>query len=517
MKGKFKNDKVLVSCYNCVRENCRMKSVKKTSAKNETSKKKSAVDKKKNHLKKKTVKKEPVHQPLTEEDDIYWTAFEANPIGFVKWSVEKFVAESRKTLRRMLLNEKKMSAELKREVVETKDKKHKIWLYEKLMFLEDFENLDWHEPEISVMEFIDVENLSGINIHKMWFLRKLMNPGGLCYLNALSFYNEMKKRFFYSGKFYTYPYFYDVVDITPLERFNGTFVSWRPLLKLVENKFGSLKDAIGVKYSNVVKKGEPMTERRLKDIAEKMGTRPEDLYEAELDGAAVRMTVSRVKELGKQSIKDLYKEPLSVVCADLCARYAKALGYEDSVWEFDEKDPALEWIPIVFGDKKAWFLYGDFFNLFPSRVVNLINLAGIKTVKDFVSMSEETALKTLKGCGNKCFSMVKSILDENGLSFGMKESDFDGFDFLQEQRRAEARQIPLERLGLSRRVCNVLRENKIDNAVKLLCTAKGELSKLKGAGEVIIREIDEKLKKHNLSVGMCIAVSDKNKGSDNEN
>ena len=58
-------------------------------------------------MKKKTVKKEPIHQPLTEEDDIYWAAFEANPIGFVKWSVEKFVAESRKTLRRMLLNEKK--------------------------------------------------------------------------------------------------------------------------------------------------------------------------------------------------------------------------------------------------------------------------------------------------------------------------------------------------------------------------------------------------------------------------
>ncbi|MBO7123817.1 MAG: hypothetical protein J6V90_11140 [Treponema sp.] len=84
-----------------------MKSVKKTSAKNETSKKKSAVDKTKNHLKKKTVKKEPIRQPLTEEDDIYWEAFESNPIGFVKWSVEKFIAESRKTLRCMLLNAKK--------------------------------------------------------------------------------------------------------------------------------------------------------------------------------------------------------------------------------------------------------------------------------------------------------------------------------------------------------------------------------------------------------------------------
>lgn len=518
MKGKFKNDKVLVSCYNCVRENCRMKSVKKTSAKNETSKKKSAVDKKKNHLQKKTVKKEPIHQPLTEEDDIYWAAFEANPIGFVKWSVEKFVAESRKTLRRMLLNEKKMSAELKREVVETKDKKHKIWLYEKLMFLEDFENLDWHEPEISVMEFIDVENLSGINIHKMWFLRKLMNPGGLCYLNALSFYNEMKKRFFYSGKFYTYPYFYDVVDITPLERFNGTFVSWRPLLKLVENKFGSLKDAIGVKYSKVVKKGEPMTERRLKDIAEKMGTRPEDLYEAELDGAAVRMTVSRVKELGKQSIKDLYKEPLSVVCADLCARYAKALGYEDSVWEFDEKDPALEWLPIVFTSKKPLPLElpENVLGL-PSRVVKSINQAGIKTVKDFCLMSEKIALKTLKGCGKRSFPLIKSALNECGLSFGMKESDFDGFDIFQEQRRAEARKISLERLGLSHRVCRVLRDNKIDNVVGLLCTTKSELSKLNGVGEGVIQEIDEKLKKHKLTIGMCVTVTDKNKEDDNGN
>lgn len=490
-----------------------MKSIKKIPAKIVTSKKKSVADikKKKTHSKEKRVKKEPIHQPLTEEDDIYWEAFESNPAGVVKWSVEKYVAESRKTLRRMLLNAKKMSAELKREVVETKDKKQKIWLYEKLMLLEDFKNLDWSVPEVSIMRFFDVENLSRI----MSFLRKLMNPCDLCYLNALSFCNEMSKRFFYTGKFYTYPYFYGA-EITPLERFSGTFVSWRPLFKMAENQYGSLKDAIGMTYYNAVKKGEPMTERRLKDIAEKMRVAPEDLYEAELDGAAVRMTVRRVKELGKQGLKDFYKEPLSVICADLCARYAKALGYEDSIWKFDEKDPALEWIPIVFGDKKPWFLYGDFFNLFPSRIVKSINQAGIKTVKDFVSMSEETALKTLKGCGNKCFSMIKTFLNENGLSFGMKESDFDGFDFLQERRRAEARQIPLEWLGLSRRVCNVLRENKIDNAVKLLCTAKGELSKLKGAGEVVIREIDEKLKKHNLSVGMCVAVSDKNKGSDNE-
>ena len=258
-----------------------------------------------------------------------------------------------------------------------------------------------------------------------------------------------------------------------------------------------------------------MTERRLKDIAEKMGTRPEDLYEAELDGAAVRMTVSRVKELGKQSIKDLYKEPLSVVCADLCARYAKALGYEDSVWEFDEKDPAFEWLPIVFRNKKPCFL--DVFDLFPSRAVNLINIAGINTVKEFVLLSEETALKTLKGSGKRLFPLIKSVLDECGLSFGMKESDFDGLDIFQEQRRAEARKISLERLGLSPRVCRVLRDNKIDNVVRLLCTTKSELSKLKGVGERVIQEIDEKLKKHNLTIGMCVTVSDKNNEDDNGN
>ncbi|MBR5095506.1 MAG: hypothetical protein IK094_00155, partial [Treponema sp.] len=225
-----------------------------------------------------------------------------------------------------------------------------------------------------------------------------------------------------------------------------------------------------------------------------------------------------VKELGKQGVKDLYKEPLSVVCADLCARYAKALGYEDSVWEFDEKDPALEWLPIVFTNKKPLPLElpENVIGL-PSRVVKSINQAGIKTVKDFCQMSEEIALKTLKGCGKRSFPLIKSALDECGLSFGMKESDFIGFDILQEQRRAEARQIPLERLGLSRRVCNVLRDNKINNMPQLLCITKDELSTLKGAGDGFIQEIDEKMKKHNLSIGMCVTVSDKNKEDDNGN
>ncbi|MBO7123816.1 MAG: hypothetical protein J6V90_11135 [Treponema sp.] len=415
---------------------------------------------------------------------------------------------------------------MKREIVETKNKKQEIWLYEKLMFLEDFENWDWSAPEVSAMEFVYTENLPRINKdlnnwidfqRKMRFLRKLMNPCVPCYLYALSFCNEMEKRFFYSGNFYTYPYFYDV-NITPLERFNGTFVSWKPLLTMVENKFGSLKDAIGVKYCNALKNGEPMTERRLKDIAEKMGTRPEDLYEAELDGAAVRMTVSKVKELGKQGLKDLYKEPLSVVCADLCARYAKALGYENSIWEFDENDPALEWLPIVFSNKKPLPLElpENVLGL-PSRVVKSINQAGIKTVKDFCLISEKIALKTLKGCGKRSFPLIKSALDECGLSFGMNESDFDGFDIFQEQRRAEARKISLERLGLSHRDCRVLRDNKIDNVVGLLCTTKNELSKLNGVGEGVIQEIDEKLKKHNLSIGMCVTVSDKNKEDDNGN
>lgn len=78
---------------------------------------------------------------------------------------------------------------------------------------------------------------------------------------------------------------------------------------------------------------------------------------------------------------------------------------------------------------------------------------------------------------------------------------------LEEQEKIRLESLfsqPIETLGLSNRPKNCLKENKIDTIGQLVKMTEEQLRLLRNLGEKSLEEIKQKLKEHNLSLGMKI-------------
>ena len=127
-----------------------------------------------------------------------------------------------------------------------------------------------------------------------------------------------------------------------------------------------------------------------------------------------------------------------------------------------------------------------------SRVLNVLFVAGINTVEELVSKTEQELLKE-SGFGKHALSEVKTALAKKNLS--LRELFIEtGF------KKALSYGESLSVLGLSVRVESLLNRNDIDTVEKLINKTSEELLGLIGFGQGTLKQINRALSKRDLSL-----------------
>lgn len=129
------------------------------------------------------------------------------------------------------------------------------------------------------------------------------------------------------------------------------------------------------------------------------------------------------------------------------------------------------------------------------RAANLLHRAGIKTMGELVTKKEEELRKKHR-FNTESLKEIKEILLACRLYFGMENPNEELFSF----------SWPIERLLLSTRATNILRDAGIKTVGDLVTRTKKEVQKIKGLGKKSLYEIKAALDVTGLDLGMQLPV-----------
>lgn len=472
-----------------------------------------------------------------EADDLYWKAFESNPIAFVKWSVEKYTTLARELLRCGIDCCKEEKTEIETELIFCKAKNiHSVKnerkineLNEKLNIIADIETWNWETPELSeanysneIIKKIEKDNYEMRQNHgwdgkaqnKLWTLSRFFTP---YFFSQHQKHEILQKRgsenivyktdFDYNFYFhYAYPSVNTKIKITSKEKFEETFISWNPLIEMAKKQYGSVETAFGKSISNKILNNEYISPQQLLFISKKLNILPENLYERTFEGVAIKIAAKRILKDGKEKIINKERPFLPLTCAKLCADIAASLGHEKNIWKFDDKATYFDWQPFVIAAKPGSDLQ-RILNTSPanlslsSHAKGFLRKSKIKTVKELILLTEDEAKQKI-GLGKETLNQIKIALNKWGLMFGMSEQNLEKIDIYKAQQRNSALNLSVDLLNLSKKTNNLLKDVHINTIAKLISTTEKDIKNSKGIGEKSIEEIKSKLKELKMQLGM---------------